>query len=94
MSAKAASRQQYLDETPRTRSGTSPSPARKTNSQRQTGQVKANDQDYSSDGVADNDVFGLPNSDFTILGVLIAVATVVRLFRIYQPNSVVFDEVQ
>jgi dolichyl-phosphate-mannose-protein mannosyltransferase len=50
--------------------------------------------DYSSDGVEDNDVFLLPISDFQVtLGVTI-LAAVVRLFRIYQPTSVVFDEVQ
>ena len=50
--------------------------------------------DYSSDGVTDNDIFLLPSSDFQLLGVLTAVAALVRLFRIYQPSSVVFDEVQ
>ena len=50
--------------------------------------------DYSSHGVTDNDIFLLPSSDFQLLGVLTAVTTLVRLFRIYQPSSVVFDEVQ
>lgn len=50
--------------------------------------------DYTSDGVADNDIFLLPGSDFQILTVLTLVAAAVRLFRIYQPSSVVFDEVQ
>jgi dolichyl-phosphate-mannose-protein mannosyltransferase len=50
--------------------------------------------DYTSDGVADNDIFLLPGSDFQVLGVLTILAAVVRLFRIYQPSSVVFDEVQ
>ncbi len=50
--------------------------------------------DYASDGVADNDIFLLPGRDFQILGVLTILAAVVRLFRIYQPSSVVFDEVQ
>jgi len=50
--------------------------------------------DYSSHGVTDNDIFLLPPSDFQLLGVLTAVAALVRLFRIYQPSSVVFDEVQ
>lgn len=49
--------------------------------------------DYGSEGVTDNDIFLLPGSDFQILGVLTILATVVRLFRIYQPTSVVFDEV-
>ena len=50
--------------------------------------------DYSSHGVTDNDIFMLPASDLQLLGILTVVAAVVRLFRIYQPSSVVFDEVQ
>ena len=50
--------------------------------------------DYSSHGVTDNDIFMLPASDLQLLGVLTVIAAVVRLFRIYQPGSVVFDEVQ
>lgn len=49
---------------------------------------------YKSDGVEDHDVFLLPVSDYILaLGVTVA-AAVVRIFRIYQPASVVFDEVQ
>lgn len=55
---------------------------------------KAKHTDYSSHGVTDNDIFILPASDFQLLGVLTVIAAVVRLFRIYQPSSVVFDEVQ
>ena len=51
-------------------------------------------KDYRSHGVTDNDLFMLPSSDFQLLGLLTVVAAVVRLFRIYQPSSVVFDEVQ
>ena len=51
-------------------------------------------KDYGSEGVEDNDIFLLPASDFQLLGVLTVIAAVVRLFRIYQPSSVVFDEVQ
>ena len=51
-------------------------------------------QDYSSHGVTNNDVFLLPNSDFQLLGLLTMLAAIVRIFRIYQPSSVVFDEVQ
>jgi len=51
-------------------------------------------QDYGSEGVTDNDIFLLPGSDFQLLGVLMVIAMVIRLFRIYQPTSVVFDEVQ
>jgi dolichyl-phosphate-mannose-protein mannosyltransferase len=56
--------------------------------------AKGKHRDYSSEGVVDNDVFLLPVSDFQILGLLTVVAAMVRLFRIYQPTSVVFDEVQ
>lgn len=52
------------------------------------------EQSYKSDGVEDNDVFLLPVSDYQIMLILTIVAAAVRLFRIYQPTSVVFDEVQ
>ena len=52
------------------------------------------DADYTSVGVSDHDVFLLPGSDLQLLGILTVIAAVVRLFRIYQPSSVVFDEVQ
>lgn len=51
-------------------------------------------KDYTSEGVKDNDIFLLPSSDWQLLGFLTLVAAIVRLFRIYQPASVVFDEVQ
>lgn len=50
--------------------------------------------DYGSEGVTDNDIFKLPTSDYKLLAGLTLVAAIVRLFRIYQPTSVVFDEVQ
>ncbi|MCJ1312413.1 hypothetical protein MMC25_006087 [Agyrium rufum] len=50
-------------------------------------------KDYSSHGVTDNDIFLLPSSDYQLLGILTAIGAAVRLFRIYQPSSVVFDEV-
>lgn len=49
---------------------------------------------YKSDGVNDNDVFLLPGSDYVVCLGLTVLATVVRIYRIYQPSSVVFDEVQ
>ena len=70
------------------RSSRSPAPQQKSS------KSAAKRKDYRSEGVQDNDIFLLPGSDFQILGVLTLVATVVRLFRIYQPSSVVFDEVQ
>ena len=50
--------------------------------------------DYSSEGVEDHDVFLLPVSDYQVMVALTLLAAVVRIFRIYQPSSVVFDEVQ
>jgi hypothetical protein len=50
--------------------------------------------DYTSEGVVDSDVFLLPVSDYQTMFLVTIVAAVVRLFRIYQPSSVVFDEVQ
>jgi dolichyl-phosphate-mannose-protein mannosyltransferase len=64
----------------------SPAPVRR--------KAAGNRTDYGSDGVTDNDVFLLPNSEYQLLGLLTLVAAMVRLFRIYQPSSVVFDEVQ
>jgi len=49
--------------------------------------------DYTSAGVTDNNVFNFPRSDWEMLGAVTLVAFFVRLFRIYQPSSVVFDEV-
>lgn len=49
---------------------------------------------YQSDGVTNNNIFNLPTSDYKVMVLVTIVAAVVRLFRIYQPTSVVFDEVQ
>ncbi|CAK7562991.1 MAG: Dolichyl-phosphate-mannose--protein mannosyltransferase 1 [Sporothrix epigloea] len=71
----------------------SPSPPlRKSKSKKQLAAVRR-PNDYSSDGVNDSDIFLLPGSDFQILLGVTFLAAVVRLFRIYQPTSVVFDEV-
>lgn len=51
-------------------------------------------KDYTSDGVSDNDIFSLPASDWQLVGILTILGSFVRLFKIYQPSSVVFDEVQ
>lgn len=53
---------------------------------------KAND--YSSEGVQDHDIFLLPAADYQYMLLVTFLGAVVRLFRIYQPSSVVFDEVQ
>jgi dolichyl-phosphate-mannose-protein mannosyltransferase len=58
------------------------------------GKAKRRPDDYSSEGVDDNDVFLLPVSDYKVMFGLTILGAIVRLFRIYQPSSVVFDEVQ
>ena len=73
------------------RTGKSPSRSPASNARKQQ---KPNAVGYASEGVRDNDVFSLPSSDWQLLGLLVVVATAVRLYRIYQPSSVVFDEVQ
>lgn len=83
---------QYLGEKKDTRRSKSRSPARKQKQQQQQQQQKVSG--YTSEGVKDHDIFNLPGSDWQLLGVLTVLATVVRLFRISQPTSVVFDEVQ
>ncbi|KAF2149913.1 glycosyltransferase family 39 protein [Myriangium duriaei CBS 260.36] len=55
--------------------------------------VSKTPKDYSSIGVKDNDISRLSTTDYEVLGLVTAVAFFVRLFRIYQPSSVVFDEV-
>ncbi|KAK1810896.1 Dolichyl-phosphate-mannose--protein mannosyltransferase 1 [Friedmanniomyces endolithicus] len=49
--------------------------------------------DYTSAGITDNSLLNLTTPDWEILAALTLVALVVRLFRISQPTSVVFDEV-
>lgn len=49
---------------------------------------------YQSEGVKDNDIFSLPGSDWQFLTLLTVIGSFVRLFRLSQPTSVVFDEVQ
>ena len=51
-------------------------------------------QTYASEGVKNNDIFKLPGSDYRLIVLVTLIASAVRLFRIYQPTSVVFDEVQ
>ncbi|CAK3793415.1 glycosyltransferase family 39 [Lecanosticta acicola] len=49
--------------------------------------------DYTSYDVSDNNILGLKSADWEWLGGITLLALFVRLFRIYQPTSVVFDEV-
>ncbi|KAH8802747.1 Dolichyl-phosphate-mannose-protein mannosyltransferase-domain-containing protein [Xylogone sp. PMI_703] len=50
-------------------------------------------KDYTSEGVSDHDVFLLPATDYSAMILVTVIGAFVRLFRIYQPSSVVFDEV-
>lgn len=50
--------------------------------------------DYTSEGVEDHDIFLLPGTDYQVMIFVTVLAAIIRLFRIYQPSSVVFDEVQ
>lgn len=83
---------------PSRRSGKSPSrsPARSPASNGRKQQQKPQQQPlgFASEGVRDHDIFNLPGSDWQLLIALTLIACVVRLFRIQQPTSVVFDEVQ
>lgn len=56
--------------------------------------AKSSKKSYASEGVQDNDIFLLPAEDYQVMGAMTVLAFAVRLFRIYQPSSVVFDEVQ
>ncbi|CZR64148.1 related to dolichyl-phosphate-mannose-protein mannosyltransferase [Phialocephala subalpina] len=59
----------------------------------QSKKIVSKPTDYTSEGVEDHDIFLLPGSDYQVMILATVMAAVVRLFRIYQPSSVVFDEV-
>ena len=67
-------------------SGRSPAPVAKS--------PASKSKDYSSEGVKDNDISKLGSTEWQLLGAMTLVGLFVRLFRISQPTSVVFDEVQ
>ncbi|KAK4153724.1 Dolichyl-phosphate-mannose-protein mannosyltransferase-domain-containing protein [Chaetomidium leptoderma] len=71
----------------------SPPPQASNLSQKPKSKTAKRKDDYSSEGVEDNDVFLLPGSDFQLVLAITVLAAAVRLFRISQPTSVVFDEV-
>ncbi|PGH10592.1 hypothetical protein AJ79_05415 [Helicocarpus griseus UAMH5409] len=79
----------WLEVKPHTRNGPRSSPGPKNEAKA----ASKKRSDYGSEGVGDYDVLQLPISDYKIMLVVTAIAFVVRLFRIYQPSSVVFDEV-
>lgn len=68
----------------------SPAPRSRSGSATKSSKRKS----YASEGVKDNDIFLLPGLDYQIMAAMTFLAAAVRLFRIYQPTSVVFDEVQ
>ena len=70
--------------------GRSPAPPARNSS---SGKA-SNKKSYASEGVKDNDIFLLPAFDYQVMAFMTVLAAAVRLFRIYQPTSVVFDEVQ
>ncbi|KAK2804602.1 hypothetical protein FQN51_001803 [Onygenales sp. PD_10] len=80
-----------LEVKPPSRNGRSPSRSPGPRNRKKAAAAKRTD--YTSDGVKDHDVLQLPVSDYKIMLLLTAISVVVRLFRIYQPTSVVFDEV-
>ncbi|KAJ5162329.1 hypothetical protein N7492_007721 [Penicillium capsulatum] len=73
---------------PQSRGRRNPSRSPKPKNRKPTQQAS-----YASDGVKDYDILNLPASDYKLLALVTLIAAVVRLFRIYQPSSVVFDEV-
>lgn len=79
-------------EEPKKARSKSRSPARKANGNHKARSAPV--KSYKSEGVSNHDIFSLPGSDWQLLLVLIAIGGVVRLWRINQPTSVVFDEVQ
>ena len=80
-----------MDE-PKKKRTPSRSPARKANGNQKTKSTPA--KSYKSDGVEDQNIFNLPGSDWQLLALITIVGAFVRLWRITQPSSVVFDEVQ
>jgi dolichyl-phosphate-mannose-protein mannosyltransferase len=95
LAAKAPSQARRASSSPSPSPSPSPQPQIPGNSKPNKSKgSKRKPADYSSEGVEDNDVFLLPVSDYQVMIVVTIVAALVRLFRIYQPTSVVFDEVQ
>jgi dolichyl-phosphate-mannose-protein mannosyltransferase len=94
--ASLAAPNSYLGEKPQSRRSKSRSKSRSPapNGRRHEKPQQQTVQGYTSEGVRDHDIFNLPGSDWSLLAILVVIATVVRLFRIQQPTSVVFDEVQ
>jgi dolichyl-phosphate-mannose-protein mannosyltransferase len=94
MSAQPGTTQYLGDQKKRSKSRSkSRSPARTPNPNGPAKTAKPS-KGFASEGVKDHDIFSLPGSDWQLLALITLVGSFVRLFRIYQPTSVVFDEVQ
>ena len=87
-----ASQAQYLDD--KRQKPVPRSPARPAHANGNTAHSKKAVAGYTSVGVQNHDIFSLPSSDWQLLGLVTLLGAVVRLFRLSQPSSVVFDEVQ
>ena len=91
-----------VGEKPHRRRSPSPSPNRKNKKkaivqqqQQQQQQKKSLDEKLDEPAAPkNNDIFSLSGSDYNLMIILTVIAAAVRLYRIYQPTSVVFDEVQ
>lgn len=89
-----------VGETPHRRRSPSPSPNRKNKKkaivQQQQQQQKQSLHQKLDEPAApkNNDIFSLSGSDYNLMIIFTVIAAAVRLYRIYQPTSVVFDEVQ
>jgi dolichyl-phosphate-mannose-protein mannosyltransferase len=79
-------------EEPKKKRTSSRSPARKPNGSHKTHSAPA--KSYKSEGVGNYDIFSLPGSDWQLLVIITILGAAVRLWKITQPTSVVFDEVQ
>jgi dolichyl-phosphate-mannose-protein mannosyltransferase len=90
MSTKANT-MNVLDE-PKKKRAPSRSPARKPNGNRKADQAPV--KSFKSEGVGNYDIFSLPGSDWQLLTLVTIIGAAVRLYKITQPTSVVFDEVQ
>lgn len=81
---------ELLEVKPLLKTGRSPSRSPRPKDRKKAAARASN---YGSEGIVNNDIFSLPTSDYKALAFMTIVAAIVRLFRIYQPSSVVFDEV-
>lgn len=92
--AGRVSSHEHLEEKKIRSSSRSPARAPKTSNGRAKGTTVQAPKGFASQGVKDNDIFKLPKSDWELLAIITVIGSLVRLFRLSQPTSVVFDEVQ